>query len=98
MVLRKAKLKRRKRQGDPSGTGGVKVVKSLAFWSPDGHSDCKLSMKMALGSWRAGRGAENFFDDCHTVFCRFMLAREAAQVGSERLGKGFRSRPRCARC
>ena len=25
------------------------MVEFLAFWSPDGHSDCKLPMKMALG-------------------------------------------------
>ena len=42
-------------------------------------------------SWRASRRAENFFDECYSVFGRFMFAREQPKVALNGFGRASRA-------
>ena len=63
----------------------------IRFQSPEGHPDCEFTMKVEVGRLGAPAGGPRpFFDDSFYVLNRFMFAGEAAQVGSEQIGKASR--------
>ena len=48
------------------GSRRVKVVKFLGSWRPDGHSDCKFTMKMEVGRLGAP-AADGLVEGCQDI-------------------------------